>query len=114
MNNYSYYLSLRKDSLMKAEKMSRLSLQIDPNNSSYQDTYGWILYQQEKYEEAKIWIERAIQNGEVSGVVLEHYGDVLYKLNQRDLALEYWHKAKVAGNGSEFLNKKIEDQKLYE
>jgi tetratricopeptide (TPR) repeat protein len=115
LNNYSYYLSLRGDSLLKAERMSFLSNTLEPNNSSFQDTYGWILYKEGKYEEAKVWMEKAIKNGgEKSAVILEHYGDILFKMNEKQKALEYWINAKASGQGSELLDKKITDKKLYE
>ena len=54
LNNYSYYLSLRKDKLEKAAELSKKSNNIYPKNASFNDTYGWILFQQEKFEEAEI------------------------------------------------------------
>jgi tetratricopeptide (TPR) repeat protein len=87
-----------------------------PGNPSFQDTYGWILYKMGKYQEAKSWIEKSMAGGSSnSAVVLEHYGDVLYKLGSTEKALEFWIKAKNAGEeGSEFLEKKINEKKLYE
>ena len=115
LNNYAYYLSLRKKNLEKAEKMSKRSNELEPASNSYQDTYGWILYQMGKYEEAKIWIAKAIGNeGKSDGTLLEHYGDVLYKLGEKDNALKYWNDAKKIGGASEFIDKKIADRKLYE
>jgi len=115
LNNYAYYLSLRKEKLERAEEMSKKTVDIEPNNNSYLDTYGWILYQKGSYEEAKKWIGKALDNGARSnGVILEHYGDVLYKLGETDKALEYWNQAKQNGGASEFLDKKIADKKLYE
>lgn len=107
-------MSLRKKNLEKAEKYSKRSNEIAPNNRSYIDTYGWILYQLEKYKEAEEWLARAAKMGVKSAVILEHYGDVLYKLNKVQEALNYWKEAKSVGNGSEFLDKKITDKKLYE
>jgi tetratricopeptide (TPR) repeat protein len=114
LNNYAYYLSLRKKDLDKAEKYSKRSNELAPNNRSYMDTYGWILYQQEKYSEAEVWLKKAEKMGNKNSVILEHYGDVLYKLNKKEEALNYWKEAKNAGEGSEFLNKKIIDKILYE
>lgn len=111
LNNYAYFLSLRKEKLEKAEKFSRRSNELSPNNRSYLDTYGWILYQQGKYKEAEIWLARAVKIGNKSAIA-EHYGDVLYKLDRKEEALKYWMDAKEAGAGSEFLNKKIEEKKL--
>jgi tetratricopeptide (TPR) repeat protein len=115
MNNYSYYLSVRGEKLDKAENMSRLSNEITPNQASFQDTYAWILYKQEKYSDAKEWLEKAMKNGgDKNGTILEHYGDVLFKLGQTDKAIEFWNKAKAAGESSDLLDKKIAEKKLYE
>lgn len=115
LNNYSYYLSLRKEKLEKAESMSKLSNELQPNQSSFLDTYAWILFQEQKYEEAKKWQEKALENGGTgSGTILEHYGDMLYKLNDTNKAVEYWLKAKTIGGASELIDKKIAEQKYYE
>jgi tetratricopeptide (TPR) repeat protein len=115
LNNYAYYLSLRKVKLEKAAKMSLRSNELMPGQASFEDTYAWIKYQQGDYAEAKEWLEKALDHGgDNSGTILEHYGDVLYKLNDVTGAVEYWQKARVAGDGSELLDKKIAEQKLYE
>src|ERR1035437_1587241 len=115
LNNYSYYLSLRGEKLDKAEAMSKLSNDIKPNTSSYQDTYGWILYKEGKYTDAKVWIQKALDYGGIKNpVILEHMGDILFKLNDTAGAIKFWQDAKAAGKGSEFLDKKIADKKLYE
>ncbi len=115
LNNYAYYLSLRKQKLEKAEKYSKRSLEISPNNVSYIDTYGWILFQQERYDEAKTYFEKALDKGGFNRpAIAEHYGDVLFKLGQIEKALEYWKKSKELGNKSELLAKKIADKKYYE
>lgn len=108
LNNYSYYLSLRKKNLTKAEEMSRLSNSLDSNNGTFQDTYAWILYQMGEYKEAKKWIEKALKNGSnTSPVVLEHYGDILYKLKFKQEAIEQWKKAITLGGEKIRLKKKI-------
>jgi predicted negative regulator of RcsB-dependent stress response len=67
------------------------------------------------YEEAKTWINKAIEtDGWESPVILEHYGDALWKLNEKDEAVKWWIKAQEKGKGSEFLDKKVEDKILYE
>lgn len=115
LNNYSYYLSLRGENLEHAAEMSLKSNQLVPNSSSFLDTYAWILYKSAKYSEAKEWQEKAIRaSDEVSGTLLEHLGDILFKLGEVDKALEEWKKAMNVGGGSELLPKKLSDKKLYE
>jgi tetratricopeptide (TPR) repeat protein len=114
LNNYSYFLSLRGDKLSRAEELSRKSLQLEPQNPSYMDTYGWILYKQKRYGEAKEWVNKAIKAGGENGEVLEHYGDILFKLNDEAGALTYWKKAKELGSDSAVIDKKIRDGKYYE
>lgn len=116
LNNYAYFLSVRGEKMDKAELMSKESNALEPDQGSYEDTYGWIMYKQGKYSEAKIWIEKSLSHGsDKSATVLEHYGDILYKLGDTNKAYEYWQKAKNAGEGySEFLDRKLEGKKLIE
>lgn len=115
LNNYSYYLSLRKENLEKAKEMSLKSNRISPGQASFQDTYAWILYQLQDYDTALEWINKAIDSDRnVSATLFEHKGDILYKLDKKKEALEYWKKAKAAGGASEKIEQKIQDEKLYE
>lgn len=115
LNNYSYYLSLRNENLDKAEKMAQKAVNIEPGNSSYLDTYAWVLFRLGRYTEAEINLKKALDTGgDSNAVILEHYGDVQYKLNNKDKAHDYWQKAKTAGKASDLIDKKIADGKYYE
>ena len=115
LNNYSYYLSLREEDLEKAEKMSLRSNELQPGQASFQDTYAWILFKLERYEDARVWIEKALNNGgDNSGEVVEHYGDILFKLGDERSALDQWLKAKELGETSDLIDKKISDRRLYD
>ncbi|WP_231425705.1 tetratricopeptide repeat protein [Pedobacter sp. Leaf250] len=114
MNNYAYYLALKNDDLTKAAKYAETAANAMPFNSSVADTYAFILFKQQKYDLAKTWIEKALQNNtNKNGVYLEHYGDILYMKGEKDDALLQWQKAKEAGNGTEILNKKINEKKYF-
>ena len=113
LNNYSYYLSLRKAKLEQAKTMAERVVNRNPAEPNYIDTYAWVLYQMKDYEGAKKQLEAALANTQ-NGTILEHYGDVLYQLGDKTNAIVYWKKAKTAGDTSEFINKKIADGKLYE
>lgn len=94
LNNYAYYLSVERTNLDKAEEMSFITVKAEPENSTYLDTYAWILFEKGKYTEARIYIEQAMENGgDSSQVILEHCGDIYYKLGEKDKALELWKKA---------------------
>ncbi|MBW6460479.1 MAG: tetratricopeptide repeat protein [Bacteroidales bacterium] len=114
LNNYAYYLTLRGKNLEKAEEMARKAVELDPENGANLDTYGWVLFQLGRYKEAEEWIRKAMQFREESAVVVEHYGDVLWKMGDKEGAVEYWEKAIEAGEGSEFLEKKVREKKYYE
>lgn len=112
MNNYAYYLSLEKKDLKKAERMSAKTVEQEPKNSTYLDTYAWILYQEASYSLAKFYIERAIDNltkEEDPAIILEHYGDILWMsgTDNESKALEMWQKSYNAGNKTEELKLKI-------
>jgi len=115
LNNYGYYLSLREENLDRAEEVSALCNDIEPDQFNYQDTYAWILYKQKKYIQAKEWLEKSIKNGgDKNPVILEHLGDVVFKLNNPEEALKYWIKAKDLGKGTDLLEKKIATKTLHE
>lgn len=112
LNNYAYYLSEKGKDLQKAEKMSYRTIKAEPKNSTFLDTYAWILFMQERYEEANIYIEQAVQNDStVSDVVLEHAGDISAKLGNMKKAVEWWEKARDAGGNSKVLIRKIKLRK---
>lgn len=115
LNNYAYYLSERKTKLSTAAEMSLKCNTLAPNQSNFEDTYAWILFIQKKYEDAEKWMKKALDHGgNTSGVILEHYGDILFHLNKTTEAVEYWKKAKEKENHSTQLEKKITDKKYYE
>ena len=111
LNNFSYYLSLRKEKLEKAKTMSYKCNKLEPNNGTYQDTYAWVLFCLGEYVEARLWVEKAIKNGsDTSFVVLEHYGDILFKLNLKQEAIVQWKKAFSINGKSQSLIKKISNE----
>lgn len=109
LNNYAYYLSVRNEELDKAERMSRRSLELDPGSATYMDTYAWVLFRLGKFSDARTWIEKALATGEPDGVVVEHYGDILFELGDAAGALEQWRRAQRLGGGSELLDRKINE-----
>ena len=115
LNNYSYFLSLRKEKLDLAERMSTKLVERNPEDPTYLDTYAWVLYNLGKYDDAKKYIEKAINFDETgSGTLVEHYGDILFKLGDVNEAVKQWEKAKKLNDTTDLLDKKIADRQLYE
>ncbi|MEC3879563.1 tetratricopeptide repeat protein [Parapedobacter sp. 10938] len=117
LNNYAYYLALRKQKLPLAAEMSKRSNELAPDFPSYQDTYAWVLFQQGDYKAALSWIEKAIDSSDTaSETLLEHYGDILAKLGQVGKAVTQWKKARslseAVGKDIDKLSQKI-DAKQY-
>jgi len=113
LNNYSYYLALRKENLERAEKMSAQLIKEHPKNASYLDTYAWVLFMREKYKEARKVMEEAIDTGDAGATHFEHYGDILFKLGDTDAAVRQWQKAKSMDGDNQAIDKKIANRRLY-
>ena len=112
LNNYAYYLSVERRDLDKAEEMSYKTVKAEPNNSTYLDTYAWILFEKGNYAEARIYIDNAMKNdGEKSDVIVEHCGDIYFMTGDVEGALKYWKKALEMGSESKTLKQKIEKKK---
>jgi tetratricopeptide (TPR) repeat protein len=115
LNNYSYYLALEKVNLERAKELILKVIDKFPDNPTYMDTYGWVMFQLGEFEEAeKILFNAVIKDGEMSGEILEHYGDVLFKLDNKKKAVTFWKKAKASGEGSKKLIQKINENKFIE
>jgi len=109
LNNYAYYLSERGYKLKKALKMSSKCIKIEPVNATYLDTYGWILFRMGKINEAKVYLEKAMNNAGVNDPeITEHYGDILYEMKEYKRAVETWGDAIILGGDKVKIEKKIE------
>ena len=94
LNNYAYFLCIRGKKLSKAAAMSKVTVELEPDNATYLDTYGWILHLQKKSNEAKPYFKHAmLYGGKDSATILDHYAEVLYALGEYDLAKVYWDQA---------------------
>lgn len=108
LNNYAYYLSLRNENLEKAKAMSGRSLVLMPNTPSFLDTYGWILYQLGEYDEARIKIERALEESPKGSVEMhDHLGDIYLQLGRKRDAVDQWQKALNLAGTDEKIEEKI-------
>ena len=102
LNNYAYYLSEENAQLDKAAQMSYRTVQAEPDNCTFLDTYAWILFKQKKYAEALQYIDMAVENDTArSAVITEHAGDIHAVNGDIDKAVDYWKQALEAGSDND-------------
>uniref|UniRef100_A0A832G763 Tetratricopeptide repeat protein n=1 Tax=Ignavibacterium album TaxID=591197 RepID=A0A832G763_9BACT len=111
-NNYAYSLSTRGIQLDRALKMVNLALEKDSLNTAYLDTKGWILYQLGRYDEAKYFISKAVELGTKSAVIIDHLGDVEFKLGNKEKAIELWKEALQLDPAKKEIEEKINKGEL--
>ncbi len=115
LNNYAYYLALNDGDLVKAEGMAKNAVDLFPSQASYLDTYAWIKFKKKEYTEAHVLMQKAFENGgNTKPVLVEHMGDILYFLDKKEAAIDYWKQAKELDSESETLDQKIKEGKYIE
>lgn len=108
MNNYAYFLSLSERELDKAERMSATTIKMYPDNSTYLDTYAWVLYKQGDTARALEYIRKAMAcDDSPSSDLLEHYGDILDRDGQHEEAMAQWKRALELDPDSKTLKAKV-------
>ena len=109
MNNYAYYLSQGKRNLDKALNLSQRSIEIEPFNSSFLDTYAWIYYLKGDIKSALFNIEKSYKyGGKDNPVICEHYGYILLENKQIDKAKEMFKRALELKPDNDALREKLQ------
>lgn len=94
LNNYAWFLCLSGTKLKKAYNMSKKTVELEPDNVTYLDTFGWILHLMKKDLEAKPFFKHAmLYGGKENRTILLHYARVLEVLGETDLAAYYRSQA---------------------
>ncbi len=114
LNNYAYYLSLTGHDLQKAELMSYKAIKAEPSNSTYLDTYAWILFREERYADAKAYIDQTLTYADTTAnnsTILEHAGDIYAMNGITDKAIAFWQQALDGSSDTDALKIKTECKK---
>lgn len=112
INNYAYYLALRKSKLERAEELALRLYQSQPANPSYTDTYAWVLFTRGQYKEAERVLKEVVDSGKANATHLEHYGDILFMLGRIEEAVKHWEKSLSMNSQNDSLRKKILNRRL--
>lgn len=115
LNNYSYYLAKSKTNFPKAENLIKSAIVLSPDDSNLLDTYGYVLFQKGKYDDAMKIFRQAFELEPTNSRILERLGDCQVKLGKRDMAVQLWKDAlKLRSHDVEVLKKKISTKKYYQ
>ncbi|MFI3286494.1 MAG: tetratricopeptide repeat protein [Rikenellaceae bacterium] len=107
LNNYAYFLSLEKRDLGKALDMSGRAIALAEGNSTYLDTYAWVLYELGRYEEAKKIMRQVIALDTTESAEIQfHYGEILAALGEEFMAEVYYDKALKLGYDASIIEEK--------
>lgn len=93
--NYLAYMWIeRGENLDEAGRMAMEALDLTPESGAIADTVGWYHFQKGNYPRALVELkkaERLIE--EPDAVILDHLGQTLAKLDEKEFAAEYFRKA---------------------
>ena len=107
LNFTAYILALANTNLNLAEELVNEALKNDEENTAYIDTLGWILF---KKGNAKAALENILQAVNAAGddpVMLDHLGDIYYKLGETNKAKTMWEKALTLDKNNIAVKKKL-------
>jgi Flp pilus assembly protein TadD len=106
-NDLGYAFAEQGRNLGEAEALARVAVNADPGNSALLDSLGWVLYKRGRFNEARAALEQAVgpaflagltsggdqapaKDERVNPVLLDHLGDVMYRLHHAEAAGKLW------------------------
>ena len=110
LNNYAYSLVEREIELKKALDLASKAIELEPKNSSYLDTIGWIYFKQKNFKKAQLYIEKSLEINKENAVVLEHLGDVMMKINRLSDAKDLYRRALLLDKSNQRLKLKVSSE----
>jgi tetratricopeptide (TPR) repeat protein len=97
LNYLGYLLADKGIRLEEAKVLIEKAVSMNPENGAYLDSLGWVYYKMSDYNNAKIYLEKAVKyidsSEEENYLVYEHLGDACYKIGLMKEAIEAWNEA---------------------
>jgi tetratricopeptide (TPR) repeat protein len=91
--------ALEEDKKLRHKNNPKIKPEDDKDNAAYLDSMGWVLYKAKKYEDAKKYLEQAVEDKEGQHVeIFDHLGDTYLKLGNKAKAMEAWKKGVEAAS----------------
>ncbi|MCP9769703.1 hypothetical protein EGI22_17505 [Lacihabitans sp. LS3-19] len=115
LNNYSLLLANTKKDISKALELAENLTKLYPSNPANYDTKAWVFFKNDDYKKANETIDIALsKTDKPSELILEHKGDILFKLGQTENAVNYWQKAYNITKSNKKLENKIGQKTIIE
>ncbi len=113
LNNAAYFMAEEDRTLGRAELYASIAVAAEPENSTFLDTYAWVMFKKRDYQRAKELIDQALsiclrnEDGEesvtdenaeesenaISAEIYDHAGDIYFMSGNPAEAVEFWGKA---------------------
>ena len=93
LNYLGYSMLIQDDDAVEAEALIRKALERDPENAAFIDSLGWALFLQGRYIEALPQLERAVRLMPNVAEIIDHLGDVYWKVGRERDAEFQWKRA---------------------
>ena len=111
--NYLAYSWLERNyKIPKAIEMLELAYKKNENDPYIIDSVGWGYYLTEKFEEAEIFMRRALELMPNDPIVNDHYGDILWSLNRKIQAKYFWNNVLKLKDADDEMKEKIKAKLL--
>ena len=94
LNALGYTLADRTERLEEALDYIKRAAKLIPDDPAILDSLGWVSYRLGKMQDALKWLSMAFEQLE-DAEIAAHYGEVLWKSNQREKAKEVWNIGKA-------------------
>lgn len=94
LNFVGYSLAEKGENLEEAERLIRSANKLAPSDPFILDSLGWVLFLNNKPEEALTFILKASEQLSDEPEILEHLGDITLRLQDGVKAKDYYQKAK--------------------
>lgn len=93
LNYLGYMLADRNVRLQEALEMIQKAVALEPNNSAFLDSLGWVYYRLNRFEEAAEWLQKSLARSTRDPTVHDHMGDVYYSMSRLKDAVQHWERS---------------------
>ena len=107
MNYLAYGWLERNFKISEAMKMLQSAYQMKKNDPYIIDSIGWAYYLLGDFETAEAYMNKAIQILPYDPIVNDHYGDILWNLNEKLKARYFWKKTLELEDTDDDMRKKL-------